>query len=217
MATVPSSIEVPFVTFAHVVSSLPDIPLERIRLSPMPGTATLSDVLVSKQGDRPICELIDGVLVEKTLGAYESWLAIEIAALLREFAMAHDLGVVLGEAGTLQLLPNQVRAPDVCFISWAQLPGKAFPREPIPSLHPDLAVEVLSAGNTRSEMDRKLQDYFKSGTRLIWYFDANRREVQVYTSPSEVRTVGEDGVLRGGEVLPGLELPLAKVFRVPRG
>lgn len=217
MATVPSSIEVPFVTFAHVVNSLPDIPLERIRLSPTPGTATLANVLVSDRSDRQVCELIDGVLVEKTVGAYESWLAIEIAALLREFAMAHDLGIVLGEAGTLQILPNQVRAPDVCFISWTQLPGKAFPREPIPSLHPDLAVEAMSAGNTRSEMDRKLRDYFQAGTRLVWYFDANRREVQVFTSPDAVRTVGETGILDGGEVLPGLELPLAKVFRVPRG
>lgn len=216
MATASTDTTAPFVTFAHVVASLPDIPLDRIRLSPLPGTAKIEDVLISDRDDRPVCELIDGVLVEKTVGAYESWLAGEILGILREFAMKHDLGVVLGEAGTLQVLRDQVRIPDVCFISWAQLPGKEFPREPIPSIHPDLAVEVLSAGNTRREMDRKLQDYFTSGTRMVWYVNANRREVQVYTSPDDVQTIDEHGVLDGGEVLHGLQLRLSSLFRVPR-
>lgn len=216
MATVPSTIEVPYVTFAHVVNSLPGIPLERIRLSPTPGTATLADVLVSTGGNRPVCELIDGVLVEKTVGAYESWLVIEIAALLRDFAMKHDLGVVLGESGPLQILANQVRIPDVCFISWSQLPGKAFPREPIPSIHPDLAVEVLSASNTRSEMERKLEDYFAAGTSLVWYLSPEQQQMSVYRSPTDLTIIDANGIVDGGNVLPGLRFPLANLLRVGR-
>ncbi len=34
------------------------------------------------------------------------------------------------------------------------------PGEPVPNLAPDLAVEVLSEGNTRTEMERKLKEYF---------------------------------------------------------
>lgn len=215
MATVPSSMSPPFVTLSHVVAALPDIPLSRIRLSPLPGTATEADVIAVRGKDKSLCEMIDGVLVEKAKGAYESLLALEIATLLKAFVKQHDLGVVLGADGMLRLVANQVRIPDACFIAWAQLPGRVFPRQPIPSLYPDLAVEVLSESNTRAEMQRKLADYFQAGTQLVWYLDPQRQEMTVYTSPSDSKVVDRHGVLDGGKLLPGLALPVAEIFSVP--
>lgn len=215
MATVPSSLSSPFVTFGHVVASLPDIPLSRIRVAPLPGTATEADVLAVRNKDKSLCELIDGVLVEKAMGAYESLLALEIATLLKAFVKQHDLGVVLGADGMLRLTASQVRIPDACFIAWARLPGRVFPRQPIPLLCPDLAVEVLSESNTRAEMQRKLADYFNAGTQLVWYLDPQRREMSVYTSPSQCRIVGIEEVLDGGNLLPHLALRVADIFTVP--
>ena len=74
---------------------------------------------------------------------------------------------MVGESAATQLLPEQVRIPDVAFVSWDRLPERKVPREPLPSAVPDLAVEVLSKSNTKQEMDRKLQDYFQSGVRLV--------------------------------------------------
>ncbi len=51
------------------------------------------------------------------------------------------------------------------------MPGGRLPAEAIPSLVPDLAVEVLSPSNTAAEMDQKLRDYFAAGVRLVWYLD----------------------------------------------
>lgn len=203
-------------TFADVVASVGQVAHDRVRRDPAPGLATEADVLRVYAQEKRLCELIDGVLVEKAVGAYESLLAVRIAALLQSFVDRHDLGVVLGEAGMLKLAPGLVRIPDVCFIAWGQLPGKVFPRQAIPTLHPDLAVEVLSEGNTRAEMHRKLHDYFKAGAQLVWYLDPQRREMAVYTGPTELRVVTESGVLDGGALLPGFQLPLAEVFRVPQ-
>ncbi len=75
--------------------------------------------------------------------------------------------------------------PDVAFMSWDRLPGKTVPDEAIPELAPDLAIEVLSAGNTKGEMERKLKDYFFAGVRLVWYIDWRRRTAEVYTSPDQ--------------------------------
>jgi Uma2 family endonuclease len=104
-------------TLADMLAHLGGIPSERIRMYPPPGMATEKDVLQAKSRFNRICELIDGVLVEKTLGYYESLLAAELIHLLKLFLQRHDLGIVLGEAGTLRILPNQIRVPDVCFIS----------------------------------------------------------------------------------------------------
>ncbi len=51
-------------------------------------------------------------------------------------------------AGMMRLMAGLVRIPDVAFISWTRLPHQCVPTEPVPDLAPDLAVEVLSAGNT---------------------------------------------------------------------
>ena len=128
------------------------------------------------------------------------------------------LGIVLGEAGMMRLAPGLVRIPDVSFVSWDRLPERRVPREPIPDLVPDLAVEVISRHNTRQEMDRKLQDYFTAGVRLVWYvYHTPRREVWVYVSPTEYTVVREDETLDGGAVLPGFQLALADLFAEPAG
>lgn len=199
-------------TLADVVASLGGIPLDRIRVSPPLGTATEEDVLeVERQTGCP-CELIDGTLVEKTMGYYESFLAVEIAYLLRSFLAKHDIGIVLGADGTLRILPQQVRVPDVCFISWDRFPNRQLPAEPIPSLAPDLAIEVLSASNTEGEMQRKLHDYFAAGVRLVWYIDPATRSARSYTAESQSVVVAEAESLSGGDVLPGFELPLKELF-----
>jgi Uma2 family endonuclease len=78
-------------------------------------------------------------------------------------------------------------------------------------------VEVLSKGNTPTEMQRKLKDYFLAGVRLVWFVDPKRRTVEVFTAPDQSRVLREDQTLDGGDVLPGLALPLRQVFaRVPR-
>ncbi len=92
-----------------------------------------------------------------------------------------------------------------------------YPSEPIPSLYPDLAVEVLNEGNTEQEMERKLKEYFLAGTRLVWFVDPESRTVRVYTSPEEPVTLKEGDTLSGADVLPGFALPLKELFaRLPR-
>jgi Uma2 family endonuclease len=199
-------------TVADLLNHLGGIPPERIRAVPPPGTATEQDALEAESRTGRICELIDGVLVEKTVGYYESLLAVLVARILGDFVEQHRLGVVAGEAGPLKILPHQVRIPDVSFIAWDRFPGGRLPKEPIPALAPDLAVEVLSKGNTPGEMQRKLRDYFQAGVRLVWYLDPQARAVSVYTSVEQCVVIAADQVLDGGDVLPGFQLPLAEFF-----
>jgi Uma2 family endonuclease len=159
-----------------------------------------------------ICELVDGVLVEKTMGYVESLLAMAIGEFLRRFVREHKLGIVLGPDGTLKILPDQVRIPDVCFLSWEKFPGGKLMKTPIPAVAPDLAIEVLSESNSEAEMRRKLQDYFAAGVRLVWYIDPRTRSATIYTSPQAFAVLGENDILTGGDVLPGFELPLRQLF-----
>jgi Uma2 family endonuclease len=204
---------------AELLQQLGDVPPERIRMRPLPGTATEKDVLAAEGEPRKrLCELIDGVLVEKTVGSKESALALIIARLLGNFIEEKDLGILMGPDGLLRLFPGRVRIPDVSFISWERMPGGEFPDEAIAELVPDLAVEVLSPSNTKKEMELKVRDYFQAGTRLVWLIQPRTQTAEVYTSRDEKRRIGKNQALDGGDVLPGFRLPLTQIFaRLSRG
>ena len=199
-------------TIADLLKRLGSIPPERVWFRPVPGTATEQDVIDIEVRENRLCELVDGVLVEKTVGFYESRVAALLGHYLERSLDHQDLGIVLGADGTLRLMPGLVRIPDVSFISWDKFPNRELPAEPIPDLVPDLAVEVLSEGNTAEEMRRKLREYFKVGVRLVWLIDPATRTAEVYSSPRKKTTIPADGTLDGGTVLPGFRLALQELF-----
>src|SRR5688572_8677213 len=130
-------------TLADLIHDIGDVPLERIPASPAPGTATEADVLAALEAaDKRLYELVDGVLVEKAMGYYESMLAGILVQLLWHYLDQEDLGIVLPADGALRLMPGLIRIPDVSFIAWERFPDRRLPRDPIPDLAPDLAVEV---------------------------------------------------------------------------
>lgn len=199
-------------TAEDIVKRFGPIPADRICSDPPPGLATEEDVLRFHDHEDRLFELIDGVLVEKTMGSYESMLAVEIARLMKNFVKPRHLGTVLGADGILKLLPEAIRIPDVSFIAIEKFPSGRFPREPIARLVPDLAVEVLSSRNTRAEMEVKLRDYFTAGVRLVWYVDPRKHVVEVFTSVTDKCVVTEKETLAGGDVLPDFTLSLAELF-----
>src|SRR5688572_11268819 len=110
MATVTESSAV--WTAVRLAERFGPIPLYRIRTTPRPGEATEEDVFEIHDREDRLCELVDGILVEKTMGAYESMLAVEIARLLKNFVKPRKLGTVLGADGMLKLAPGLIRIPD---------------------------------------------------------------------------------------------------------
>jgi Uma2 family endonuclease len=202
----------PLETVADLLIHLGEIAPSRIRLQPAPGTATEQDVLDIHAREGRLCELVDNVLVEKAVGLRESFLASVLTTMLWGFVQARHLGLVTGEAGMMRLAPGLVRMPDVAFISWNRLPNQRVPNEPIPDLAPDLAIEILSAGNTTGEMARKCQEYFAAGVRLVWLIDPEARTVAVYTGPNQFTLFNQNQTLEGGEVLPGFTVSLHELF-----
>jgi Uma2 family endonuclease len=204
----------PVETVADLLERLGDIGPERICMRPPPGMATEADVLAALEAPRKrICELIDGVLVEKSMGYSESVLANYLSFVITGFVLQRDLGLVSGPDGTIRLWPGRVRIPDIAFVSWARLPERRLPKQPIPTLAPDLAIEVLSVSNTPGEMLLKRQDYFAMGVRLVWEIDPRVRTASVYTSPEPPAAIlTETDALDGSPVLPGFTLALHDLF-----
>lgn len=199
-------------TAEEVAARVGAVPFRRIRSEPVPGTATEEDVERIRREEGVLCELIDGVLVEKAVSDLTAILALEIGAILRNFVVAHRLGWVVGADGYIRLFETQLRAPDVAFVRKDQRAGGRPLTQGYSDVAPALAVEVFSPGNTLREMQQKRGEFFAAGTELFWIVYPDRREVEVSTGPKSHRIVRTNETLDDGTVLPGFSIQVADLF-----
>jgi Uma2 family endonuclease len=198
-------------TLEHWLKELGDIPANRVLQHPMPGTATLEDLLSANATSQHLCELVDGTIVEKAMGYKQSVVAMTIGRLLGLFVFANKLGLISGADGFFRL-HSTTRGPDVAFVHRDRLPQGKLPTDSYPSIAPNLVVKVLSEGNSRGEMNRKRLEYFHAGVQMIWVVDLANRTVAIYRSSSSFRVVGEEDLLTGEDVLQGFECKVQDFF-----
>ena len=198
-------------TWEQRLSDLGNVPASRIVADPPPGTATINDAVRIRDTDGRICEVVDSTLVEKVMGWQESLLAGFIIHWLHSFLEEKNLGVVTGADGMTRLFGDTVRGPDVAYISWDRLPNRSLPTDPIPSIVPNFVVEVLSIGNTYSEMSRKRREYFHAGVELLWMVHPRERSVTIYRTAQDAEVVYE-GRVTGEQVLPGWFIDCEQLF-----
>lgn len=140
-------------------------------------------------------------------------MVMNLATPLAEFVRAHHLGHVCGaETGfRLAYSPDTVRAPDIAFIR-SERRGTQPLHEGFFEGAPDLAVEVLSPGDSALEVDEKIAEWLAAGCAMVWVVNGRRRSVSLHRPDTPVVVLGEADTLDGGELLPGFALPVARVF-----
>ncbi len=137
---------------------------------------------------------------------------MRLARRLANLVEQHELGAVFGaETGfVLARDPDTVLAPDVAFVRTDRLPAVAVPGFfPGP---PDLAVEVLSPSDSAAEAARKARSWVAHGTRLVWIVDPVARSVAVHRPRADVRVLGVDDMLTGGQVVRGFRVTVSDLF-----
>ncbi|MEM6364490.1 MAG: Uma2 family endonuclease [Planctomycetota bacterium] len=194
------------------LADLGDVSPSRVRHDPTPGSATIEDVIRLHAAEGRLYEMVDRTLVEKAKGWQESLLAMVLVQWLNNFLDENRLGVATGPDGMTRLFDDTVRGPDVAFVAWDRLPLGRLPDQPIPDLVPNFVIEVLSIENTRGEMPRKRREYFHAGVQLAWFVDPRGRTVAIFTSADDYVVHDETAIVDGGDVLPGWNVELAKLF-----
>lgn len=107
--------------------------------------------------------------------------------------------------------PDTVRCPDAAVVLKARA-GAEQPGEPFFQGAPDLAVEVVSPGDSFQDVVDKVEMWLASGVRSVWVIDPRRRRVSIYTGPAQVQHFELTDVIPGDPVLPDLALPVSRLF-----
>lgn len=199
-------------TWEERLQDLGNIPAYRIRTDPAPGTATIEDVTYLRDTEKRLYELIDGTLVEKSIGWQDSLLAGILVQWLNNYLDSNRIGVATGADGMTRLFGDTVRGPDVAFVAWDRLPDGHMPTAPIPDLVPNFVIEVLSTSNTYAEMSRKRREYFHAGVELLWMVEHRTRTVTVFRSTQDATVYTDVAIIDGGQVLPGWQVDIGELF-----
>jgi len=164
-------------------------------------------VMLPENADK-LFEYIGGEIVEVVSNNYTSSVAMLIGAPVTVFVRQNNLGWITGADGGYRVSGERY-IPDVAFISKTKQPvpsHEAYNPNP-----PDLAIAVLSPSNDEDDMRIKLVNYLRAGT-TVWIVNCDKKQVEVYSPTNAPKTISIDGVVHGGEVLPGFQLAVKDIF-----
>jgi len=205
----------PMPSLFDLANTVGDIPLSRIRFSPLPGTATKADLIRLMNEEGKHFELIHGTLIEKAMGWFEGVLAGWIVTHFNNYLNVNEIGVAFGDRSPIEFSPKLIYEPDCGFVSSTRFPGGVVPDDqPVVDVIPTLAVEVISASNTRKEMEKKLAAYFECGVEEVWYVYRKTLQVFQFVPGNEPKVLNVEDTLTTSH-LPGFSLPVRTLFSPP--
>ncbi len=151
-------------------------------------------------------------------GSEHGAIIVRLTVALGQYVEENDLGEVFAAETGFKLAsnPDTVLGPDLAFVSNEKIPPTGIPVK-FWSGAPDLAVEVISPGNTRREIEEKIEEYLASGVPLVWIINPKHRTVIIHRANIEPVMLVESDTLDGGNILPGFQYSIARLFTRKRG
>jgi Uma2 family endonuclease len=171
---------------------------------------SLEEFLVMEE-TKPYLELIDGEVVAKPMpGKKHSKLVFELRRQLGNYLMETHEAEGQTELRHLDRAEERVYLPDVSVTLRARLVGDE-PDGP-ETVHPDLAIEVLSPDDRASRVLERVDFYIRAGVSLAWVIDPDQRSIVAYRQDSHPARHVSPATIDAAPVLGGFELDLAAFF-----
>lgn len=160
-------------------------------------------------------DLIRGeLIVMPPSGGEHSEFGVNVIWLLWGHVRETGTGRVYGaDAGfVLSRHPDIVVSPDAAFVAADRVPP---PEERVTflPLAPDLAIEIVSPSDRSGDVQAKVLEYLRAGTRLVLVIHPRPRTVTAYAPDDTARIYREADEIDLNEVVPGFRLRVADIFQ----
>lgn len=180
-------------------------------MTPVETAVTTAEELLRMPAGNMRHELVNGELITMApAGAEHGEIAVAIAIRLGTYVREHRLGQTYSsDTGfVLSRNPDTVRAPDASFVKGERV---VRVKEYFPGA-PDLAIEVISPGDSYSEVEAKVREYLRAGSLMVIVIDPAERTATIRTPSAPTQYLSINDTLDGGDVVPGWRLPLRELF-----
>lgn len=171
-----------------------------IRTQPMTPEALLDYI---EQHPDSRFDFMDGELVEVSPKPLHGWIQASLTIELGLYLRQNPIGYVHTEV--MHVLQGEKFIPDVAITRQLAHDDAYFTEPPL------LAVEVRSDTQSRAAQRRKAARYLSLGTAMVWLVMPDE-SIEVYLPGKEPIVYAMDGVLDGGQTLPGLQIVVKDVL-----
>jgi len=172
------------------------------------GTLMTADELLGLPDDSWRYELVKGELRKMSpSGAQHGRVSARVIASLINHVLPRHLGEVYSsEAGfIIARNPDTVRAPDAAFVRQERaIDAPGFFVGP-----PDAAFEVVSPGDSYSEVEEKTGEWLRAGVQVVVILDPRRRTVRIHRASGTL--IAEDAI-EIDDVIPGWRATFSELF-----
>ena len=188
---------------------------EDLSIQPSEKIIWTDEAFIALPDDGRCYEVVNGELIDMgNSGAKHGYIAIILSSALFTVVMTRKLGALFDSSTAFKMKNGNKRSPDISFVAKERLQGLTDLPDGFLEGAPDLAVEVLSPGNTVEEIHDKLVEYFENSARLVWVIHPKENYVLVYRSAQEPdRLLKLSDSLEGEEIVPSFSLPVADLFQ----
>jgi Uma2 family endonuclease len=164
----------------------------------------------------PALEFHDGAVTQKmSPTGPHSVLQTDLATAFNLFAVPRRLGRALSEFRTI--FAGSSFVPDVSIYRWERIPADEHGDIATYSLEPpDIAVEIISPGQTLKELVERCRWYVEHGVRAALLVHPRRRWVRIFRPGRELGPLKGSDRIDLGDALPGFELTVDELFRALR-
>ena len=173
-----------------------------------------ADDLAKQPNDDTRYELVKGVLRKMPPAGFEHGIcAAEIGSRLNVHVKTHQLGYVCGAETGFKIAqdPDTVRAPDAAFVRQASIERQGIVKGYWEGA-PDLAIEVISPGDTYAEVAEKVEEWLTAGCTMVWVINPRRETVEVYRSNEDFTVLRGTDILDGADVVEGFQCQVQDIF-----
>ena len=173
-----------------------------------------ADDLTKQPNDGSRYELVKGVLRKMPPAGFEHGIcAAEIGSKLNVHVRTHQLGYVCGaETGfRISKNPDTVRAPDAAFVRQESIERQGIVKGYWDGA-PDLAIEVISPGDTYAEGAEKVEEWLAAGCAMVWVINPRRETVETHRTDADFTVLRATDTLDGGDVVPGFRCQVRDIF-----
>ena len=163
-------------------------------------------------------ELVDGELRELHMSAQSSWVGGQIHFRFESYSRSYTPGWAFPPETGYRCFkddPGLVRKPDASWISIGRMTREEYEEEGFIEVVPDLVAEVISPNDSAEEVEEKIEMWLAAGVKLLWEVYPNTRTIRAHRPDGTITLIRAADTLTAPDVLPGLSLPVAELFRVP--
>jgi Uma2 family endonuclease len=157
-------------------------------------------------------ELVNGEIVMSPAGANHGRIIMILSFALEGFVTKRKLGAVFDGQTGFRMRSGDLFSPDISFMAKSRLEGTKRAPQAFFRGSPELAVEVLSPGESFGHAEEKIAQYFENDTKLAWLVNPVNQTVQVYRGRTPEKMLRAGDVLDGEDILPGFTFPVADLF-----